>query len=201
MDGLMVINKPPGLTSHQVVQEIRRLFPGVKAGHAGTLDPPAAGILLICLGKATRIVEQLMDMPKGYRAEIELGATTETGDAQGEILERFEVPPLDPDQVARALASLTGDQEQVPPNYSAIKYKGKPLYYWTRKGIKVETKPRVIHIYRLELMGCNYPHRPHLLIEVECSRGTYIRTLAEQIGERLGTGVCKLSVRLFWGPT
>ena len=201
MDGLLVIDKPSGPTSHQVVQEIRRLVPGVKVGHAGTLDPAATGILLVCLGKATRLVEQLMDMPKGYRAEIELGAISETGDAQGEIIERRPIPRLDPDRVLSALASLSGRQEQIPPGYSAVKYRGKPLYYWTRRGIKVEPKPRTIHIYRLELIGFAYPRRPHLTIEVECSRGTYIRTLAEQIGERLGTGAFISALeRHFVGP-
>ncbi len=201
MNGLIVINKPSGPTSHRVVQEIRRLIPGVKAGHAGTLDPAATGVLPVCLGKATRIVEHLMDLPKGYRAEVELGATTETGDAQGKVIQRFPCSPLTRDQVERVLTALTGEQQQVPPNYSAIKYRGKPMYFWTRQGIGVKLDPRTINIYRLELIQFSYPVRPHLILEVECSRGTYIRTLAEQIGERLGTGAFLSTLqRRFVGP-
>ncbi len=201
MNGLIVINKPSGPTSHQVVQEIRRLIPEVKAGHAGTLDPAATGVLPVCLGKATRIVEHLMDLPKGYRAEVELGATTETGDAQGKVTKRFPVPLLTRDQVERVFTALTGEQQQVPPNYSAVKYRGKPMYYWARRGVEVKLKPRTVQIYRLELIRFNYPDRPHLIFEAECSRGTYIRTLAEQIGERLGTGAFVSSLqRLFVGP-
>ncbi len=201
MNGLIVINKPSGLTSHRVVQEIRRLIPETKVGHAGTLDPLATGVLPLCLGKATRIVEYLMDLPKGYRAELEFGATTETGDAQGEIINRFPLPPLTRDMVEQALIDLTGTQQQVPPRYSAIKYRGKPMYYWTRQGIEVELSPRTVHIYRLEMIDFRYPERPQLVIETECSRGTYIRVLAEQIGEKLGTGAFVRSLqRLFVGP-
>ncbi|HHX87935.1 MAG TPA: tRNA pseudouridine(55) synthase TruB [Firmicutes bacterium] len=201
MNGLVVVNKPYGPTSHQVVQEIRRLIPKVKVGHAGTLDPAATGVLPVCLGKATRIVEYLMDLPKGYRAELELGATTETGDAQGKVIEQFPVPPLTRKQVEQVFKSLTGEQQQVPPRYSAVKYRGKPMYYWARKGIEVKPKPRKIHIYRLELVQFNYPDLPHLILEAECSRGTYIRTLAEQIGERLCSGAFLSALqRTFVGP-
>ncbi|NMA92391.1 MAG: tRNA pseudouridine(55) synthase TruB [Firmicutes bacterium] len=202
MNGLLIVNKASGPTSHRVVQEIRALFPKVKVGHAGTLDPAATGVLPICLGKATRIVEYLMDLPKEYRAELELGATTETGDAQGKITGRFPVPVIAKEAVEQLFLSLTGEQQQVPPPYSAIKYQGKPMYYWTRRGVEVKLKPRKIQIYRLELVEWRYPGRPHLVFETKCSRGTYIRTLAEEIGRRLGTGAFinalrRLSVGIF----
>ena len=190
MNGLLIVNNASGPTSHRVVQEIRALFPKVKVGHAGTLDPAATGVLPICLGKATRIVEYLMDLPKEYRAELELGATTETGDAQGKITGRFPVPVIAKEAVEQLFLSLTGEQQQVPPPYSAIKYQGKPMYYWTRRGVEVKLKPRKIQIYRLELVEWRYPG-PHLVFETKCSRGP-ISTPGGEIGRRLGTGALSM---------
>lgn len=126
MHGILNLNKPRGMSSHDLVREIRRLLPGCKVGHAGTLDPGASGVLPVCVGKATRVVEYLMDLPKGYQAAVELGVTTDTGDAYGRVLERRPLPPLERRRVEALLQSFLGEQEQLPPLYSAIKYGGSP---------------------------------------------------------------------------
>ncbi len=188
MDGIIPINKPYGLTSHQAVQRVRKLFRGVKAGHAGTLDPAATGVLPVCLGRATRVVEYLMDHPKLYRAGITLGVTTDTGDEKGEVTGRLPVPCLDRGRIERALESFTGTIEQVPPRYSALKHRGKPMYYWARRGVKTPVRPRMVDIYRLDLLHFHPGMKPQLYIDVHCSKGTYIRTLAADLGRILGCG-------------
>ncbi len=201
MDGMIILNKPPGLTSHQCVAAVRRLVPGVKVGHAGTLDPAATGVLPLCLGKATRIVEFLMDQRKGYRAGVQLGVSTDTDDAQGEVVNRRPVPQLDAGTLDALLQSLTGEQEQVPPAYSAVKHRGRPLYYWARRGERVEKKPRRITIYSVELLEYNPSGQPHLTLQIACSRGTYIRSFAAEIGRRIGCGAHLWSLeRNFVGP-
>lgn len=200
MDGILNLNKPYGLTSHACVDAVRKMVPGVKVGHAGTLDPAATGVLPICLGRATRIAEFLMDHTKGYRAGVQLGITTETDDAQGKILQELPVPELKWEDLQIILKGLTGFQEQVPPAYSAVKHRGRPLYYWTRRGEPVQGKSRTIMIYKLELLEYNLSGGPHFTLEVECSRGTYIRTLAAEIGRRVGCGAHLWSlVRSFVG--
>lgn len=188
MDGIIPVNKPYGFTSHQVVQHVRKLFRGVKAGHAGTLDPAATGVLPVCLGRATRVVEYIMDHPKLYRAGITLGVTTDTGDAKGEVTGRLPVPCFDRARIERALDSFTGTIEQVPPRYSALKHRGKPMYYWARRDIKTPDRPRMVNIYRLDLLNYHPGMKPQLYIDVQCSKGTYIRTLATDLGRILGCG-------------
>ncbi|MEW5783871.1 MAG: tRNA pseudouridine(55) synthase TruB [Bacillota bacterium] len=201
MEGILNINKPPGLSSHAVVAAVRRLIPGEKAGHTGTLDPLAGGVLPVCLGKATRIAEYVIDLPKGYRAAVELGTTTDTEDAAGKVLAEQPVPLLNRASLEEIFRSLTGTREQLPPVYSAVKYRGKPLYYWTRRGRDVVRRARRITIYRLELLQYNQAGQPHLLFDVVCSRGTYIRTLAAEIGSRIGCGAYLFSLeRRFVGP-
>ncbi len=200
MDGIINLNKPYMFTSHDCVDAVRKLVPGVKVGHAGTLDPAATGVLPLCLGKATRIVEFLMDHAKGYRAGVQLGATTETDDAEGKILQELSVPELTREELQAILQGLTGSQEQIPPAYSAVKYRGRPLYYWARRGETVPGKSRVIKIYKLDLLQYDPSGRPHLTLDIECSRGTYIRTLAAEIGRRIGCGAHLWSlVRSFVG--
>jgi tRNA pseudouridine55 synthase len=201
VEGIIVVNKPFGVSSHGVVAGIRKLIPGVKVGHAGTLDPAATGVLPVCLGKATRVSEYLMDHPKGYRAAVELGVTTDTEDAQGAVLEERKVPALSREEIKQVLQTLTGVQEQLPPAYSAVKYRGRPLYQWTRQGKTVPRRKRAVQIYRLELCEFHPTGRPHLVMEVECSKGTYIRTLAVEIGRRIGCGAHLWALeRYFVGP-
>jgi tRNA pseudouridine55 synthase len=157
-------------------------------GHAGTLDPAATGVLPVCLGRATRVAEFLMDHAKGYQAGIQLGVSTDTEDAQGKIIQELPVPELTLQELQMILQGLAGAQEQVPPAYSAVKHRGRPLYYWTRRGETVEGKARTVTIYKLELQRFNPSGRPHLTLVIECSRGTYIRTLAAEIGRRIGCG-------------
>lgn len=201
MDGILNIDKEAGLTSHQVVAGVRKILPGLKVGHAGTLDPAATGVLPVCLGKATRIAEYLMEHSKGYLAGVTLGVTTDTEDAEGEVLTRSPVPVLQRADLEKLFQSLTGILEQVPPAYSAVKHKGKPLYYWARRGEEVLLPARRVFIYNLELLEYSAAGNPHLLFKVECSRGTYIRTLAAEIGRRIGCGAHLMTLRrLFVGP-
>ncbi|MCP4359680.1 MAG: tRNA pseudouridine(55) synthase TruB [Chloroflexi bacterium] len=184
MEGVLNIDKSGGLTSHDVVNRIRRAASIRKVGHAGTLDPLATGVLLLCLGRATRLVEYLVGQPKIYEATIRLGQTTDTYDAEGEIV--AERPLTFPDaDLSPTFARFRGEIEQVPPMYSALKRGGQPLYKLARQGIMVERPPRTVTIYGLELL--NY-HSPNLTIRVACSSGTYIRSLAYDLGEALGCG-------------
>lgn len=201
MDGIVVVNKPYGITSHQVVQSIRRLWPAVKAGHSGTLDPIATGVLPVCLGRATRIVEYIVEHPKTYRAGVTLGRTTDTEDSAGSVTGCFEVPALERETAEEILAGFKGKIEQLPPLYSAVKYRGKPLYRWARNGIEVPRKPRTAEIHRIELVEFNPDREPQLVVDVVCSKGTYIRTLAADLGTVLGCGGHLSSlVRLAVGP-
>jgi tRNA pseudouridine55 synthase len=180
----MLLDKPTGLSSNHALQAVKRLFRAEKAGHAGTLDPLATGLLPILLGDATRFSNYLLDAPKGYEASLKLGATTATGDAEGEILERRPVN-VDKATVAAALVPFRGIQTQVPPMYSALKRAGTPLYVLARRGETVERAPRTIEISGLDLISLD---NDALVIKVACSKGTYIRTLAEDIGAALGCG-------------
>lgn len=182
MRGVINFLKPPGMTSFQAVNLVRKMTKARKAGHTGTLDPGAAGVLPICIGKATKIVQFLTAEEKEYRAEIYLGISTTTGDAFGEVVERKEAK-ADLLQVLKVLSELRGKIEQIPPLYSAVKYKGKRLYELARKGQEVEPEPREVEIKNINLVKYSYPL---LMIDVVCSKGTYIRSLARDIGEELG---------------
>jgi len=167
-------------------------------GHAGTLDPAAIGVLPICLGQATRVVEYLMDGTKVYRAEIELGVATDTYDATGQITHQEDPSAVTAEQVEAALNSFRGVIQQTPPAYSAVKYQGKPLYRWTRAGITVERRSRPARVYRLKLIDFELPV---VTVEVECGKGTYIRSLAHDLGQVLGCGAHLQSlVRMRYGP-
>jgi tRNA pseudouridine55 synthase len=184
-DGILNINKPSGMTSHDVVDRIRRAAGIRRVGHAGTLDPAASGVLLVCLGQATRVSEYLMDGRKGYDAQMRLGVTTDTGDAEGRVLRSLPGIRTPREQVEMVLASFEGRVEQVPPMYSALKHKGRPLYELARQGIEIERAPREVEIYNLAIVEWT---PPSFRVLVECSRGTYVRALAMDIGEALGTG-------------
>lgn len=208
MIGFLNINKPASITSHTVVARIRRLVGRkTKVGHAGTLDPMATGVLPIAIGSATRLIEYLVDTHKGYRATVCLGIATTTDDAEGEILAQCPVPHLDPTTLETILAPLRGTSMQVPPMYSAIHHQGKRLYELARTNQTVERTPRQITITRLERVGDSPFPLPSkdstisLTFDVECSKGTYIRALARDIGEALGCGAHLSALeRTFVGP-
>jgi len=185
MDGILVVNKPQRWTSHDVVGYIRRLTHQKRVGHAGTLDPMATGVLLVCLGRATRVAEYLMDSDKMYRAVVRLGVETDTYDAEGQVVATRPVN-VDESDLRAALAHFVGAIDQVPPMYSALKRDGKPLYQLARQGIEVERKPRRITIYDITLRAWQ---PPDATIDVRCSSGTYIRSLAHDIGAVL-RGAC-----------
>lgn len=185
VSGLLNINKPRGLTSHDVVARVRRLSKQRKVGHTGTLDPMATGVLLVCLGQATRLIEYLMATRKQYRAVIRFGATTDTLDAEGQIIDRQNISTLTAYKLKQILPNFLGDIEQIPPVYSALKRNGQPLYKRARAGETVQLNPRPVTIFALDWIAWN---PPDLTLNVVCSPGTYIRALARDIGESAGTG-------------
>lgn len=184
MDGILVVNKLRGLTSHDVVSQVRRMARQKRVGHAGTLDPMATGVLLVCLGRATRVAEYLAGSDKAYRAVMRLGLETDTYDAEGEIVARRPVHVTEA-ELRETLARFSGALDQVPPMYSALKRDGQPLYKLARQGLEVERAPRRVTIYELALRACAWPD---VTIDVRCSTGTYIRSLAHDIGAALGCG-------------
>ncbi len=184
VDGILILDKPTGCSSNQALQQVRKLYHARKAGHCGSLDPLASGILPICLGEATKFSSFLLGANKTYRATCRLGQTTTTGDAEGEVIETAPVQ-VDETQIRQTLDLFVGETDQVPPMHSALKHKGKRLYQLAREGKQVERKPRQIKIYQLTLLSHT---DDSLSIEVSCSKGTYIRTLAEDIGAALGCG-------------
>lgn len=184
VDGVLLLDKPLGLTSNAALQSVRRLYNAAKAGHTGTLDPLASGLLPLCFGEATKFAGELLDADKEYAAQIRLGVTTNTGDAEGEVLATHPVA-VNAERVSAVLATFVGEIMQVPPMHSALKRDGKALYEYARQGIEVERQPRrvVIHELRMDRLEGDL-----LAITVACSKGTYIRTLAEDIGAVLGCG-------------
>lgn len=197
MDGILNINKPWGRTSFSIVAMVKRLTGERRVGHAGTLDPAATGVLPICLGQGTRVVEFLVDATKAYRAEIELGVATDTYDATGRIIQRGDPSGISQDQLESGLTSFSGLIQQTPPMYSAVKYQGKPLYELARAGITVERRSRLAKIHGLELVDWR---SPVATIEVVCGKGTYIRSLAHDLGQALGCGAyLKSLIRLRCG--
>ena len=185
MDGIIVINKPKNCTSHDVVRKAKKIL-NEKVGHTGTLDPNATGVLPLLIGKGTQISKYLINHNKTYEAVLKLGEKTDTADIEGKIIETKEVQPskLEKENVEKVLKSLIGKQEQIPPIYSAIKVNGKKLYEYARKGQDIKIEPRIIELYNLELI---HIENQEITYKVHCSKGTYIRTLCEQIAEKLGT--------------
>lgn len=182
--GVILLDKPPGMSSNQALQKVRRLLDARKAGHTGSLDPFATGMLPLCFGEATKTAAYLLDSDKAYSATACLGQATSTGDTEGEVTRRMEVPPLQEADVLRVLAEFEGDIEQVPPMYSALRHEGRRLYELARQGKQVERPTRHVRIDSLRLLKWD---SPWLSFQVRCSKGTYVRTLAEDIGERLGS--------------
>ncbi len=188
---MLLLDKPTGMTSNAAVQTVRRLYDRAKAGHTGTLDPLASGLLPVCLGEATKFSHPLLESSKTYRASLRLGWRSTTGDAEGE-LSAVAPPDFDEMQLRRAVADLTGEIEQMPPMHSAIKINGRPLYALARKGISVERATRRVHIHEFE---ASRQSEDTLEIFVRCSKGTYIRVLAEDLGDRLGCGAYLTGLR------
>ena len=185
INGIVLLDKPLGITSNAALQKVKRLFNANKAGHTGSLDPLASGLLPICLGEATKISSYLLDSDKAYAGTCKLGVTTRTADAEGEVIEQKPVGEYSEQQIKAVLEKYTGTIEQIPPMHSAIKQGGQPLYKLAHQGIEVERQPRTVHIH--ELVMTRYAG-DELDIELRCSKGTYVRTLAEDIGRELGCG-------------
>ena len=191
ISGVLLLDKPAGLTSNAALQKVKRLFQAAKAGHTGTLDPLATGLLPVCLGEATKFSQGLLDSGKAYQAVIKLGETTSTGDAEGEILPSRTVD-VSRAQAEKALSRLLGSISQTPPMYSAVKHQGKRLYTYAREGKQVERKPRQVRIESLRLDNIT---EQEIKITIHCSKGTYIRVLAEDLGEALGCGAYLKALR------
>ena len=184
INGVLLLNKPVGITSNTALQKAKWLLNAKKAGHTGTLDPFADGLLPLCFGEATKFSAYLLEADKHYRAVLQLGATTTTGDPEGEMLDTREVK-VGHEDIRAVLPRFTGEIEQIPPMHSALKHQGRPLYEYARAGIEIDRPPRKIMIRALELVECD---PPRVVLDVQCSAGTYIRTLAQDIGAALGCG-------------
>jgi tRNA pseudouridine55 synthase len=196
VDGVVLLDKPPGLSSNAALQRVRRVFRARKAGHTGSLDPLATGLLPICLGEATKASAQLLGSDKAYEAMAQLGVVTDSADAEGVVLERRAVPALDPHRIEAALATLRGRIVQVPPALSALKQGGVPLYRRVRRGETVKVPAREVEVHRFDLLAIEAPDR--LRLHVECGSGTYVRSLVRDLGEALGCGAHLVMLRRLW---
>jgi tRNA pseudouridine55 synthase len=195
ISGILLLDKPLGLSSNKALQKARHLFEAVKAGHTGSLDPLATGLLPVCFGEATKIAGHLLGARKAYLAECQLGITTNTDDAEGDVIKSLPVPELDAATIEAALYTLRGSIIQVPPAYSAIKQGGVALYKRARRGEEVQVPSRRVEVQRLDLLG---REGDRLRLHVECGSGTYVRSLARDLGERLGCGVHLTALRRLW---
>lgn len=184
-DGILVVDKPIGITSHDVVDSVRKKLGIRRVGHAGTLDPIATGLLIILVGKATKTFTKFVNFDKEYTATLTLGSVTDTGDAQGKVIKSASVEGVSEDKIKDVFSRFIGEVDQVPPMVSALKYKGKRLYKLAKRGISVPREPRRIKIYSLEIKKI---YLPHIDFYIKCSKGTYIRKLGEDIGEMLNCG-------------
>ena len=183
--GILLLDKPLGVTSNDALQKVKRLFRARKAGHTGSLDPLATGLLPICFGDATKVSAFLLDADKHYQVRVKLGETTTTADTEGEVVETASTEGIEESAVHALLPRFTGEIDQLPPMFSALKHKGERLYNLARQGIEVEREPRRIHIFRLEMSAWALPE---FSLDVHCSKGTYVRTLVEDIGKAVGCG-------------
>ena len=185
LEGVLLIDKPCGLTSHDVVDKVRRKLKMKRIGHAGTLDPMATGLLIMLVGKATKLSQYLMSLDKTYEGTIKLGESTNTYDGEGEVMTKRSVPSLTLEEVAAVVSSHLGDQYQKPPMFSAVKINGQPLYKMARQGKEVEREPRFIRISRFDVVRFD---SPEVDFSLDCTKGTYVRSLANDIGEKIGCG-------------
>src|SRR6266516_3001232 len=192
LDGAILIDKPAGPTSHDVVAAIRRHFGIKKVGHCGTLDPNATGLLVIVLGRGTKLSKKLMAADKVYEGTIKFGESTNSFDADGDLVASLPVPSLTLDQLNQATGQFLGDQMQTPPMVSAVKKDGVPLYKLARKGIEVERQPRLVHIYNFRFSAYQ---EPNAQFRLACTKGTYVRTVAHELGQRIGCGAHLATLR------
>jgi len=198
VNGILLLDKPEGITSNKALQSVKNMYFAQKAGHTGSLDPLATGMLPICFGDATKVSAFLLDADKRYQLSCKLGVVTNTGDSEGEIISQADVPELNREQLEAVLNSFKGEIEQIPPMFSALKHKGERLYNLARQGIEVERKARAVTIYELDLINFE---GDTLKLDVSCSKGTYVRTLVEDIGAKLGCGAHVTQLRrLTVGP-
>ncbi|RMJ04450.1 tRNA pseudouridine synthase B [Marinobacter litoralis] len=192
VNGILVIDKPQGVTSNGILQQVKRLYGAAKAGHTGALDPLATGVLPLCFGEATKFSQTMLDSDKAYITTARLGVRTETGDSEGAVVEEKPVPSLTETEVEAVLENFRGDIQQVPSMYSALKHQGKPLYEYAREGIEIERPARPVTIYELKLLAVR---DNELDLAVTCTKGTYIRSLVEDIGQELGCGAHVVALR------
>ena len=195
MNGLLVIDKPGRMTSHDVVAVCRRVLGERRVGHAGTLDPPATGVLVVGVGKATRLLRFVEDSEKEYRAEAIFGVTTTTLDAEGDVTAEADASALTEDRVRSAMSTFVGDIDQIPPMVSAVKVGGEPLYRKARRGEDVERAPRRVHVEQIELEGFAPGEHPRAMLRISCSRGTYVRSLVADLGDAVGMGAHVATLR------
>ena len=188
VNGILILDKPQGLSSNQALQRVRYLMFAQKAGHTGSLDPLATGVLPVCLGEATKFSQFVLDSDKRYLSTFTLGVKTETGDSDGETVSEQSAANVTREQVERTIEGFRGDIEQIPSMYSALKHNGQPLYKLARQGIEVEREPRQVTIHQYDVLDFRPGERAKVDVEVHCSKGTYIRSLAEDLGELLGCG-------------
>lgn len=192
INGILLLDKPVGITSNAALQRVKRLFYAKKAGHTGSLDPLASGMLPICFGRATKLSHYLLDADKSYYVKAKLGVRTTTSDSEGDIIAQRDVPSLSQAQIDHAFAAFRGPIEQIPSMFSALKYKGQPLYKLARRGIEVERKSRRITVYELNVLDFS---DNIVTFDMRCSKGTYVRTIADDFGERLGCGAHVIHLR------
>jgi tRNA pseudouridine55 synthase len=188
IDGILVLDKPMGVSSNRALQSVKHLYNAAKAGHTGSLDPLATGVLPLCLGEATKFSQYLLDADKAYQSTFVLGTVTNTGDAEGKVLEVRDASGISENDVVAGLKQFEGEIEQIPSMFSAIKKDGQPLYKLARQGLEVERKPRQVVIKKLQLRAFRGGDKPEVDIYMECSKGTYVRSLAEDLGRALGCG-------------
>ncbi len=186
-EGVLLVNKPDGMTSHDVVSRVRRKFNTKRVGHAGTLDPLATGVLVVLVGKATKLSNNFVTFDKAYKSTMIFGRSTDTADTEGKLLAEKPYDHVTRGDLDKVIESFRGEIDQLPPMFSAVKHKGKKLYEYARKGIVVEREPRRITVHQLEILKFD---PPYVEFYVECSKGTYIRQLASDIGDKLGCGAC-----------
>lgn len=192
ISGILILDKPQGETSNRSLQKVKRLFEASKAGHTGSLDPLATGVLPLCFGEATKISQFLLDSNKAYTTKIKLGVKTATGDSEGEVLAEKDCSHISLQDIEKALVNFRGEIQQVPSMYSALKHKGVPLYKLARAGKTVERKTRIVSIYELTLISYE---DTYLELDIHCSKGTYVRTIADDLGEALGVGAHVTALR------
>ncbi|MDG2089877.1 MAG: tRNA pseudouridine(55) synthase TruB [Gammaproteobacteria bacterium] len=192
LSGILVLDKPQGETSNRSLQRVKRLFQAAKAGHTGSLDPLATGVLPLCFGEATKISQFLLDSDKAYRTKIKLGVKTATGDSEGEIVAEKDCSNISLQQIEKALEGFRGEIQQIPSMYSALKHQGVPLYKLARAGKTVERKTRLVTIFELTLISYE---GAYVELEIHCSKGTYVRTIADDLGEQLGVGAHVTALR------